>query len=56
MDERITELPIWAQEQLLEQEKEIESLKKIIGKLYGHSEGMVKIFSQINTKQGAKNR
>jgi hypothetical protein len=56
MDERITDLPEWAQKRILNQEKEIDYLKKIIGKLYGHSEGMVKIFASINTKQGAKNR
>lgn len=54
MDERVRELPDWAQKLITSQEKDIDNLKRALGKIYFHSDGIVKVFAKLNV--GAKNR
>jgi hypothetical protein len=54
MDERVKELPDWAQKLIVLQENDIVNLKKALGKIYSHSDGIVKVFAKLNV--GAKNR
>lgn len=53
MDERVKELPDWAQKLILSQEREINNLKRSIVKIYSHSESICQIFVKLNA--GAKN-
>jgi hypothetical protein len=54
MDDRIKELPEWAQKHIASQERDIANLKKALGKIYSHSDGIVQVFAKLNV--GAKNR
>jgi hypothetical protein len=54
MDERIKELPEWAQKHIVLQERDIINLKKALGKISSYNEGIVKVFAKLNV--GAKNR
>jgi hypothetical protein len=54
MDERIKELPVWAQKHIALQERDIINLKKALGKISSYNEGIVKVFAKLNV--GAKNR
>jgi len=49
----VEDLPMWAQVHIKRQEKDIENLKKIIGKICGHTEAIVKEINKLNV--GARN-
>lgn len=54
MDERIKELPDWAQKRIASQERDITNLKKALLKISSYNESIVKVFASLNV--GAKNR
>jgi hemerythrin len=54
MDERIKELPEWAQKHIASQDRDIVNLKKVLGKIYYYNESIVCEFAKLNV--GAKNR
>jgi len=53
MDERVKELPEWAQKRIASQERDIINLKKALLKISSYNESIVKVFAKLNV--GARN-
>lgn len=53
MDERVKDLPDWAQKLIISQDRDINNLKQALLKISSYNESIVKVFAKLNV--GAKN-
>jgi hypothetical protein len=44
----IEDLPMWAQVHIRRQDKDIENLKKALGKIYSYNENINQVFAKLN--------